>query len=54
MSIFAAWINNDQQDQLEYQRTLIQVLREKLGPKRIVLNDDQPSSPSRQRQGSGP
>jgi len=41
MSIFAGWINNDQQDQLEYQRTLIQVLREKLGPKRIVLNDDQ-------------
>jgi putative transposase len=41
MSIFAGWINNDQQDQLEYQRTLIQVLREKLGPKRILLNDDQ-------------
>jgi putative transposase len=41
MSIFAGWNNNDQQNQLEYQRTLIQVLREKLGTKRILLNDDQ-------------
>ena len=41
MSIFAGWNNNDQQNQLEYQRTLIQVLREKLGTKRIMLDDDQ-------------
>jgi putative transposase len=41
MSIFVGWNNNDQQNQLEYQRTLIQVLREKLGTKRILLNDDQ-------------
>jgi putative transposase len=41
LSIFAGWINDNQQKQLEFQRTLIEVLREKLGPKRILLNDDQ-------------
>jgi putative transposase len=41
LSILAGWINGQQQKQIEFQRTLIQVLREKLGKKRIVLDDDQ-------------
>ena len=41
LSILAGWINDNQQKQIDFQWTLIQVLREKLGPKRILLNDDQ-------------
>ena len=41
LSISVGWINDDQQKRIEYQRTVIQVLREKLGKKRILLNDDQ-------------
>ena len=41
LSIFAGWINDEQQKIIEYQRTVIQVLREKMGKKRILLNDDQ-------------
>ena len=41
LSIVAGWINDEQQKIIEYERTVIQVLLEKLGKKRIVLNDDQ-------------
>ncbi len=39
--ILAGWINRQQQIVIEYLRTENQVLREKLGKKRILLNDDQ-------------
>ena len=39
--ILAGWINRRQQDVVEYLLTEIRVLREKLGKKRILLNDDQ-------------
>ena len=39
--IFAGWIHRQQQEVIEYLRTENQVLKEKLGPKRILLNDDQ-------------
>ena len=39
--ILAGWINRDQQDAIEYLLTEKQVLREKLGKGRILLNDDQ-------------
>ena len=38
--ILAGWINRDQQDAIEYLLTENQVLREKLGKGRILLNDD--------------
>lgn len=38
---FASWINRQQQEVLEYLRTENQILKEKLGKKRILLNDDQ-------------
>jgi hypothetical protein len=41
LSILAGWINDEQQKIIEYQRTIIQVLQEKHGKKRILLNDDQ-------------
>ena len=37
----AAWINREQQKSIEYLITENKVLREKLGKKRILLNDDQ-------------
>ena len=37
----AAWVNREQQEIIEYLRSENQVLREKLGKKRILLNDDQ-------------
>ena len=37
----ASWINRQQQEIIEYLRTENQVLKEKLGKKRILLNDDQ-------------
>jgi putative transposase len=37
----AAWVNREQQEIIEHLRTENQVLREKLGKKRILLNDDQ-------------
>ena len=37
--ILAGWINRDQQDAIEYLLTENQVLREKLGKRRILLND---------------
>ena len=39
--ILAAWINRQQQETIEYLRTENRVLIEKLGKKRILLNDDQ-------------
>ena len=39
--ILAGWVNRQQQIVIEYLRTVNQVLREKLGKKRILLNDDQ-------------
>ena len=40
-TILAGWVHRRQQEELEYSRTTIQVLIEKLGSKRILLNDDQ-------------
>jgi hypothetical protein len=37
----AGWMNRQQQDAISYLRVENQVLREKLGPKRIILNDNQ-------------
>ena len=39
--ILASWINRQQQEVIEYLRTENQVLKEKLGKKRIMLNDNQ-------------
>ncbi len=39
--ILAGWINRQQQLVIEYLRTENQVLREKLGKKRILLTDNQ-------------
>src|SRR5512136_887551 len=39
--ILAGWINSRQQDAVEYLLAENRVLREKLGKKRILLNDDQ-------------
>jgi len=37
----ASWVNRQQQEVIEYLQTENQVLKEKLGKKRILLNDDQ-------------
>jgi putative transposase len=39
--ILAGWINHQQQAIIEFQQTAIEVLKEKIGKKRILLNDDQ-------------
>ena len=39
--ILAGWVNRQQQQVIEYLRTENQVLKEKLGKKRILLTDDQ-------------
>lgn len=39
--ILAGWVNHQQQEVIEYFRTENQVLKEKLGRKRILLDDDQ-------------
>lgn len=39
--IIAGWVNKQQQEVIEYLRTENQVLKEKHGEKRILLNDDQ-------------
>ena len=41
LAVLAGWINQEQQHLIEYLRTENQVLKEKLGKKRILLNDDQ-------------
>lgn len=38
---FAGWINRSQQEAIEYLRTENQILKEVVGKKRILLNDDQ-------------
>jgi putative transposase len=38
--IIAVWVNRHQQNVVEYLRTENQVLKEKLGKKRILLRDD--------------
>ena len=39
--VFAGWVNRQQQEMIEYLRTENQVLKEKLGKKRILLSNDQ-------------
>ena len=39
--ILAGWINREQQQVIEFQRTEIEVLLEIQGKKRILLNDNQ-------------
>ena len=39
--ILAGWVNREQPETIEYLRTENQVLKEKLGKKRILLSDDQ-------------
>ena len=39
--ILAGWVNQQQQQIIDFQRTEMDVLKEKLGKKRIILNDDQ-------------
>ena len=39
--MLAGWINRQQQDVIEYLKEENKILREKLGKRRIILNDDQ-------------
>ena len=39
--VLAGWVNRRQQDAIAYLRTENRILREKLGKKRILLDDDQ-------------
>ena len=39
--MLAGWINRQQQEMIEYLKEENKILREKLGPKRILLNDSQ-------------
>jgi hypothetical protein len=39
--ILAGWVNQQQQLIMDFQRAEMDVLKEKLGKKRIILNDDQ-------------
>ena len=39
--ILAGWVNRQQQQVIEYLRTENQILRERLGKRRILLDDDQ-------------
>ena len=41
LTILAGMVNREQQRAIDYLRTENQVLREKIGKKRIILNDDQ-------------
>ena len=41
LMILAGWINRQQQQVIDYLRTENQVLKQKIGKKRILLNDDQ-------------
>jgi transposase InsO family protein len=41
VAILAGWVNRQQQAVIDFQRTEIQILRERLGKNRILLNDDQ-------------
>jgi hypothetical protein len=42
----AGWMNRQQQEVIEYLRTENQVLREKLGHQRLILNESQKVRPS--------
>src|SRR5438309_233759 len=39
--IVAGWVHRQQQEVIDYLRTENQILKEKLGKRRILLNDDQ-------------
>jgi len=41
LAALAGWINREQAQTIEFQRTQIRVLKELLGPGRLRLNDDQ-------------
>lgn len=41
LTMLAGWINRHQQDMIEYLKEENKILREKLGKKRLLLNDDQ-------------
>jgi hypothetical protein len=41
VAILAGWVNRQQQAVIDFQRTEMQILREHVGKKRILLNDDQ-------------
>ena len=41
LAALAGWVNQQQQQIIEFQRTEIDILKEKLGNKRLLLNDDQ-------------
>ena len=41
LMMLAGWVNRHQQDVIEYLKTENKILREKLGRKRILLNDEQ-------------
>ena len=41
LMMLAGWLNRHQQDVIEYLREENKILREKLGKKRIILNDNQ-------------
>jgi hypothetical protein len=41
LMMLAGWINRQQQEMIEYLKEENKILREKLGKKRIILNDDQ-------------
>src|SRR5476651_2609027 len=41
IAILAGWSNRQQQEVIEYLRTENQILKEKLGKRRILLSDDQ-------------
>src|ERR1700722_2754411 len=41
LAILAGWIHRQQQEVIEYLRTENQILKEKLGKRRILLTDDQ-------------
>ena len=38
--ILASWVNQQQQPIIDFQRTEIEVVKEKLRKRRIILNDD--------------
>ncbi len=39
--MLAGWINRQQQDMIDYLKEENKILHEKLGKRRIILNDDQ-------------
>ena len=41
LMMLAGWINRQQQDVIDYLKEENKILREKLGKKRVILNDDQ-------------